>query len=198
MKTIWCLLGYFFVGIELLFAQTNYYKETKTITRNGYEYQCDVKYNYWVRLYNKENQYTEDDVVYKATGETFDYPIEGGRNLWVIEPAPEMLRAAEDIVDEAFTREEAIGLKQHVLSTTMYIDPNSGKVIEVCFDFIILSGFEFIPVERYREIECKLKESLYFTPTETGKQLKVIMLSWSQTPTGYLGTPEPIEPPINP
>ena len=66
----------------------------------------------------------------------------------------------------------------------MFLDPETGKVAEVRFNFATFSPYAKVPLSVYRNIEVQLKENISYTPTTVGKQLNYIMLSWSQTPIG--------------
>ena len=68
---------------------------------------------------------------------------------------------------------------------TMLLSPNTGKVMEVNFNFSTLSHTPKCHY-MYREIEVKLKEQIHFKPIEEGKQLNYIMLAWMQKPKGKL------------
>ncbi len=200
MKTIISFLSLLLVCVHSLQAQTNYYKETQVLKGEGYEYQCNVQYGGLVMLGNRENRYSYEDVVYKTTGKIFDDGslLSDKNNIPVIEPNPEMLDEANNIINKAFTQKEALGFGDKKLTITMYIDSNTGKISEVYFSFLYLNPYAYIPVSTYRNIEVQLKQNIHFTPSELGRQLKVIMISWAHKPTGYLGTPEPITPPSNP
>ena len=197
MKTTIFYVALLFACVTTSQAQTNYYKESKTFKEEGYEYQCDVQHTILVTLYNKADNYSDDDVVYKATGEVFNEGplITSADKLPVVEPATEMLSEAKAIVGSAFTVDEAkiFGNKEMII--TIYIDSDKGDVIGVHFFFSNRTGYASVPVSKYREIELKLKENIHFTPTELGRQLKVIMIGWSQRPTGYIELPpSPLRP----
>ena len=186
MKTTIFYVALLFACVTTSQAQTNYYKESKTFIEDGYEYQCDVQYTIDVTLYNKEDNYSDDDIVYKATGETFDEGslVSSADNLAVVEPATEMLNEAKSIVSSAFTVDETKKFGKDKMIISLYIDSDKGDVIGVHFNFLNIQGYANVPVSKYREIELKLKENIHFTPTELGRQLKVIMIGWSQRPAG--------------
>lgn len=185
-------------GLCISFAQnnTNYYLESKTFTREDYTYQCDVPPYKLIKLYNKGNQLVYQDMTYKDSGNIFDG--------LAIEGPSDMYRKMESIINGAFTEEEAATLNVN-LGITLYLNPQTGDVMEVCFDFLNQSPYSNIPVERYRDLELQLKSELKFTPTEIGRQLNFIRYYWMQIPTGvsnYIDrvldnptyTGEPIEP----
>lgn len=185
-------------GLCISFAQnnTNYYLESKTFTREDYTYQCDVPPYKLIKLYNKGNQLVYQDMTYKDSGNIFDG--------LAIEGPSDMYRKMESIINGAFTEEEAATLNVN-LGITLYLNPQTGDVMEVCFDFLNQSPYSNIPVERYRDLELQLKSELKFTPSEIGRQLNFIRYYWMQIPTGvsnYIDrdldnptyTDEPIEP----
>lgn len=185
-------------GLCISFAQnnTNYYLESKTFTREDYTYQCDVPPYKLIKLYNKGNQLVYQDMTYKDSGNIFDG--------LAIEGPSDMYRKMESIINGAFTEEEAATLNVN-LGITLYLNPQTGDVMEVCFDFLNQSPYSNIPVERYRDLELQLKSELKFTPSEIGRQLNFIRYYWMQIPTGvsnYIDrdldnptyTGEPIEP----
>lgn len=185
-------------GLCISFAQnnTNYYLESKTFTREDYTYQCDVPPYKLIKLYNKGNQLVYQDMTYKDSGNIFDG--------LAIEGPSDMYRKMESIINGAFTEEEAATLNVN-LGITLYLNPQTGDVMEVCFDFLNQSPYSNIPVERYRDLELQLKSELKFTPSEIGRQLNFIRYYWMQIPTGvsnYINrdldnptyTGEPIEP----
>ena len=163
----------------------NYYKETKTFVMDEYTYQCDVQpKSQFVTLYNKENKWTYENQVYKNTGKYYAPSISEERKLNPIVDDAEMTRKTLSIVDNAFTQFMAkqMGKKRFVI--TMFLDPETGKVAEVRFNFATFSPYAKVPLSVYRNIEVQLRENISYTSTTVGKQLNYIMLSWSQTPIG--------------
>jgi hypothetical protein len=142
-----------------------------------------------VTLYNKENKLTYKDIVYKATGKIY---IGSWNEKKVIEYNSSMSKQADFIVDEAFTKAMADELGKREFTITMLLSPDTGKVMEVNFNFTTFSPYARVPLHVYREIEVKLKEQIHFKPGEVGKQLNYIMLSWRQKPQGKL---PPLPPP---
>lgn len=196
MKTKIFYLALLFACVTTSQAQTNYYKETKTFKGEGYEYQCDVQHTILVTLHNKADNYSAKDIVYKETGETFDDGslITGADDLAVVEPAKAMLDGSQDIVSSAFTEDETEKFGDREMIITLYIDSDKGDVIGVHFNFSNRTGYANVPVSKYREIELKLKKYIHFTPTELGRQLKVIMICWSQRPGVFKLPPSPLRP----
>ena len=135
-------------------------------------------------LYNKENKWTYENQVYKNTGKYYAPSISEERKLNPIVDDAEMTRKTLSIVDNAFTQFMAkqMGKKRFVI--TMFLDPETGKVAEVRFNFATFSPYAKVPLSVYRNIEVQLRENISYTSTTVGKQLNYIMLSWSQTPIG--------------
>lgn len=160
-----------------MFAQTSYYTETKTFHENGYVYQCDVvQESKMVTLYNKENQLTYVDQIDKTTGKElplFDELDDVVDDDWT--------RAkSEEIVNRAFSVEQKKAVKGRVLLISMYISPETGRVVEVKFETATFCPFAKIPVSVYRQIEVGLKDSIWFTPTADGRKLNYIYRGWNQ------------------
>ena len=163
----------------------HYYKATKTFVMDGYTYQCDVQpKSQFVTLYNKENKWMYENQVYKNTGKYYAPSISEEKKLNPIVDDAEMTRKTLSIVDNAFTQFMAkqMGKKRFVI--TMFLDPETGKVAEVLFNFTTFSPYAKVPLSVYRNIEVLLKKNISYTPTAVGRQLNYIMLSWDQTPTG--------------
>ncbi|WP_373801548.1 DUF5043 domain-containing protein [Bacteroides heparinolyticus] len=172
MKTTIVSFMLFFCAVYTA-AQTNYYTDTKTFQENGYTYQCDVSYGL-VKLYNKENKLTYVRQIFKDTKEVpgfgfdFDDVVE---ETWT---KPKSL----SIVNNAFTAEQKQRMGTECVGICMYISPETGKVVEVAFDFTTVSSFATIPLSVYRKIEVELKQQIWFTPTKDGKRLNHLMRSW--------------------
>ncbi|MDR1632231.1 MAG: DUF5043 domain-containing protein [Dysgonamonadaceae bacterium] len=154
-------------------GSTYYYKETKTFYENGYTYQCDVE-NAHVTLYNKANRFTYVKQTFKdgspLSKELFDGDVD------VLEDDTWTKPKCNSILSSAFlvTRMGS----GHRIFVTMYIDPNTGKVMEVDFWFDTNKEFGTVSISVYREIELALKNDVWFKPTAEGKKLNYIMRGW--------------------
>ena len=178
------------IRIEETLWETILYKKTTTFDVDGYTYQCDVDDgSQFVTLYNKKNELTYKKIVYKATGKTY---IGSWNETKVIESNRLMSQQARFIVDQAFTKTMADEIGEPELTITMLLSSDTGKVMEVNFNFCTFEPYAKVPLHVYREIEVKLKEQIHFKPGEVGKQLNYIMLAWNQKPRGKLS---PIIPP---
>lgn len=60
----------------------------------------------------------------------------------------------------------------------LYVDPDTGKVSEVGFQFFSNTPYGFIPVSVFRQIEVELKKNIWFVPTQQGKRRNYILVGW--------------------
>jgi hypothetical protein len=167
-----CCLLLFIVAAS---AQTYYYDETKTFYENGYTYQCDNAVGN-ITLYNNQNRFTYAEKAYKD-GSKLPEDIARGR-VSAIEMETWSRPKARSIVNNAFPAQEKALVKGERLSISLYINPDTGKVIEVKFGFWNRSPFGRIPPSTYYKIEQQLKKEIWFTMTEVGKQLNFGFLFW--------------------
>ena len=191
MRTLLVCIACLLLSMGKVYSQNveafgeNYYKETKTFVMDEYTYQCDVQpKSQFVTLYNKENKWTYENQVYKNTGKYYAPSISEERKLNPIVDDAEMTRKTLNIVDNAFTQFMATQMGKKRFVITMFLDPETGKVVEVLFNFTTFSPYAKVPLSVYRNIEVQLKKNISYTPTAVGRQLNYIMLSWDQTPTG--------------
>jgi hypothetical protein len=127
-----------------------------------------------VTLYNTNNQFTYPDMYYKGTDHTYRY--DGSNDTFDTES---WTRAkCYSIVNNAFSSSEAGRVRGNSFGICLIIDPNTGKVIEVNFNFTKTNKFATIPVSVYRKIETELKADIWVTPTTEGKKLNYLMLAW--------------------
>ncbi len=175
MKTILTLISTLFY-ISYLSAQTYYYDVTKTFQENGYTYQCDVKRSTRVTLYNKENKLTNTKWTFKDTGEEPPFPY----YFDDLEDDTWTKRKSYAIVNDAFSEEEKQRIKRAKLDICIYINSNTGKVIEVDFIFLATDPLATIPVSVYRKIEVELKKNIWFKPTPEGKKMNYLVRTWLQ------------------
>ena len=159
-----------------IYAQLNLYKETKQIQGDGYTYQCETD-GVVVDLYNTNQQFVKEDQINRNTGRyssfTDSYTPQFESDNWT---RPKCY----SIVRNAFSEEQKQRLKGQLLDISLYIHPDTGKVIDVSFSFSNRENFATIPISVYRKIELELKKNIWFTPTEHGKQFNYILLWWEQ------------------
>lgn len=179
MKSLFILfiISLFMVDLS---AQTNYYSQDKTFYEDGYTYQCDVTEGAgFVSLYNKNNKYINIGQKNRYTGQK-------------ISREEELLDQFEDdtwtkpkcysIVNNAFSSIQKQRIKGNKFTIVMYIDPDSGKVADIKFQFTTFNPCSTIPISVYREIEVEIKKNIWFNITADGKKLNYIVLWWRQEP----------------
>lgn len=176
MKTklfLFALIGIFALANTAI-AQTFYYNTTKSFAENGYTYQCDVEPSTMVRLYNKDNVYTYKDMYYNDGSGVYRY---NGKNS-TMEKDNWTKAKCNSIINNAFSTEQKKRIRNEGLGVTMIISPQTGKIIEVNFNFLKDDSLATIPISIYRQIELKLKSEVWFKPTTEGKKLNYIMRGW--------------------
>jgi hypothetical protein len=141
------------MGIQ---AQTYYYNESKTFKMTDYAYKCDIGISKFVTLYNINNEFTYSHQKYAATGK-----------VWTINKGSDPLVSDHwtkpkcySIVNNAFTAEEKLRCKGEILIISLYINSQTGKLMEVKYNFTSNDPFATIPVSTYRKIETELKENV--------------------------------------
>ena len=159
-----------------IYAQYKLYEETKQIQGDGYTYQCETD-GVVVDLYNTNQQFVKTSQKNRKTGEfssiTDSYTPQFESDNWT---RPKCY----SIVRNAFSEEQKQRLREQRLTISLYIHPDTGKVIDVSFSFANRDNFSTIPLSVYRKIELELKKNIWFVPTEHGKQFNYILLWWEQ------------------
>ena len=167
-------------------AQEYYYNNQKTFEENGYTYQCDVlKANRgpdigWVTLYNKANRFTNIDQINVNTGRLIS--ISENYEEQIDDPNVSIPPRMEKIIYDAFPtslKQEIINLNEP-LSISLYIDPTTGKIADVEFQFMTSDPFAKAPVSVFRKIEVDLKSQIQFNITAAGKKRNYVFLGWLQ------------------
>jgi hypothetical protein len=172
-------------------AQTYYYNETKTFHEEGYIYQADFEGTVEallrsantrstnidmtnssgrVTLYNKNNRLT-----YAEQKNKDGSPIDMRLDFWEppLEYDPKDRDLIQSIVLNTLSAAEKQRIGEHSLLFDMYINPDTGDVMEVKFIFTSTTPFATIPVSVYRQIELGLKK-LKYTPTAAGRKYNFI------------------------
>ena len=156
----------------------NLYAKDTTFYENGYTYQCDVvEKAMLITLYNKENKYTYVDQTFKDS----NIPVSlkdnerGGPHL---ESDNWTKPKAYSIINNAFSSEEKVRVKGKEFIIVLYINSDTGNIMEVEYQLFGFNPFASVPVSVYRKIEVGLKENVWFIPTEEGKRRNYILLAW--------------------
>ncbi len=172
MKQFIAVIALFTIVVSI-WGQTNYYSQTKTFEEDGYTYQCNATPWGFVELYNKNNKLKGKFPAYRSTGKTYIEPEDGFHP--VMEHDAKKRRKCQDIVRNAFTEQQKSACKGgRRLYITCYINSDTGKIDEVCFEFFKTSGYVGIPISVYRQIELGLKKEIQYGITDLGKQLNFI------------------------
>lgn len=172
MKTLITFIIWLCCTAYIHAQQSNLYEETKQIQGEGYTYQCNID-GAFVSLYNLKQQFINKEQVNKKTGEH-----SGFKDTYT----PHLIQdtwtrpKCYSIVRNAFSEEEKQQLKGQLLTISLYIHPDTGKIIDVEFSFLGRSRFTTIPISVYHKIEEELKKNIWFTTTENGKKWNYVLL----------------------
>lgn len=154
-------------------AQTKYYQTPGIINGDGFTYQCDIKFS-GVTLYNVKNklmgtEWTNKDGtkpdrgVLLGTVRTLENHNEG---KMVVAMISNILTDAEKTLLKNTNEDFGIDL---------YLDPMTGKVLEVAFRTATFSPSATIPPERFFKMEQEFKKNVIYVPTEAGRKLNCIV-----------------------
>ncbi|MBB4044664.1 DUF5043 domain-containing protein [Bacteroides reticulotermitis] len=180
MKILFSVVIGLLIGVHSATAQTNYYSTPKTFNENGYSYECTIGAGRIITLANKDNKYTNKMPAYvtgKERGK--EYVCKGMSNVPISSEDIYSRRACYMTLKPLFTQEERKRLRDETLDINMIINPQTGRVMEVYFEFYILSLYNTVPLSTYRKIELELMNKVCFIPSETGRMLDFILFSWS-------------------
>ena len=158
--------------------EVNHYEKTRTFVEDGYTYQCDVRYGS-VTLYNKANRWTYADQIDKRTGKIYVANSDASPGI-----GEENARIMLDIINNAFTKEEAKRITDNGFMFLLFMNPQTGDVEEVCFGFATFNDCAKIPLSYYRDIELKMKAQIHAKLTEEDKYVNFIMAGGVHAPTG--------------
>ena len=161
--------------------EVNHYEHTRTFAEEGYAYQCDVKYGY-VTLYNQANRWTYADQIDNRTGEVYEANLDASSSI-----GEEAVQEIKDIIDSAFSADEAQRLSEPTDSFVLllFINPATGRVDEVAYNFFVFDACAQVPVSYYRKMELEIKERVSITPTEEDKHLNFILVSGVYAPGSH-------------
>lgn len=164
------------------YAQTNHYTHTCLYKLKDCNYQCKVDDSGMVTLYNAANRLDDDSMVYRDTGEEFNVPENDDKVVIEFKTAQEYIKC-KLIVKKIFDKYKGKLCADEFLLTSLYLDSQTGRVLEVVFEFHRRESFGIIPVEDFREIELQLKEQIQMRVTEEGRKLNCILFWWDQYPS---------------
>ena len=182
MKQLVFLLGMLLNAIAL-HAQERYYNDTKTFVENGYTYQCDAApVDIYVKLYNKDNSYIHVNRVNRYTNKALSEAEL--RVDPIVESPREIYEKAKTAIEEHLTTDQQNQMRQRRQSFifTLYINPDTGNIADVDFEFLKRSFAATIPVSIYRAIEVSLKRDVHFTLTKAGKSQNYVFVFFDYEP----------------
>lgn len=147
---------------------------TTTLQGDGYTYVKRYKHAL-VELYNSENSYVDVPLVYKSTGERPPFDLREQR----VEEDGWSHDMTMSIINGAFSRDQKLLVSDRKLGIAIYINSTTGRISDVRFVFLERGPFSKIPLSVFREIEVKLKEEVYFTLTEAGRNVNYVFFFWN-------------------
>ena len=147
---------------------------TATLQGDGYTYVKRYKHAL-VELYNSENSYVDVPLVYKSTGERPPFDLREQR----VEEDGWSHDMTMSIINGAFSRDQKLLVSDRKLGIAIYINSTTGRISDVRFVFLERGPFSKIPLSVFREIEVKLKDEIYFTLTETGRNVNYVFFYWN-------------------
>jgi len=148
---------------------------TNTLQGDGYSYIQKI-HSGLMTLYNSEKVYINTPLVYKNTGER--PPFDLIREKRVEDEAWSFDRTMS-IINNAFSLEQKLSVSGRLLGIAIYINSTTGRITDVKFTFTKRGPFARIPLSVFRKIEVKLKEEIYFTLTEAGRNVNYVFLGWN-------------------
>jgi hypothetical protein len=181
MKRALIILAMTFALVAAASGQaTEYYAETRTFDLEvGVTYRCIHK-GPVAFLFNDDNIYHDKPMTY-ADGRQLEI-VEG----WIPQPKPfTMTKECHEMIQAlskaAFTTEQKAFLKGDVFGITLFIDPDSGKLMEVEFSFAAKGSMvSCIPPATFRQLEQDLKDGrIVVQPTDYGRSLNYIMAGYN-------------------
>ena len=157
-----------------MFAQTNYYTETKKIHEGDYRYQCHVSPNKNVTLCNASSKWIGLEQKIKDTDEIFNNE-DNELDLTTHESWLQYRAEFNKIMRDSFSKLNKELLKKGGnLHFEFYINSETGKIDDISFYFHRESCFVYLPISFFRQLELSLKEKCQLVVTDFGKKLNYI------------------------
>ena len=164
-----------------VFTQSDY--TTDTLKMEGYAYVCDTLKHTLVTLRNIEDHPGREDLCY-ADGTPLENELALSLHIDAFVITSSIKMHLREIVDDAFSHEQADGLEGDKLNIVFNISSNNGNVTDVYFNYPSFTEYANIPIEVYRNMEVRFKNEICFELTELGRKLNYCLLSWTQCPSG--------------
>ena len=156
---------------------------TDTLRMNNYTYICDTLKHARITLRNIEDHPGRDEVCY-ADGTPLEEELATSLHLDAVVMTIGIDTHLQNIVNDAFSQEQAECLGGRLLHLVLNISSSSGEITDVYFNFPASTGYADIPVEVYRSMEVRFKNEICFELTDLGRKLNYCLLSWLQCPKG--------------
>ena len=112
---------------------------------------------------------------YKSTGERPPFDLREQR----VEEDGWSHDMTMSIINGAFSRDQKLLVSDRKLGIAIYINSTTGRISDVRFVFLERGPFSKIPLSVFREIEVKLKDEIYFTLTEAGRNVNYVFFFWN-------------------
>ena len=157
-------------------AQIVNYNASGLLPGPDYTYRCDLDGGR-VTLYNNDSKYVYANLSRKDGKPVGDEYLLGLVNTTALLD----VYAIQNIIEGVFTPAELASFKQGMMATLIF-DSTMGHVTEVHFSFLKGTGYDLIPVNKYRQIELKLKEKIVTQITDVGKRLTFCMAGFPFKP----------------
>ena len=164
-----------------VFTQSDY--TTDTLKMEGYAYVCDTLKHTLVTLRNIEDHPGREDLCY-ADGTPLENELALSLHIDAFVITNSIKMHLREIVDDAFSHEQADGLEGDKLNIVFNISSNNGNVTDVYFNYPSFTEYANIPIEVYRNMEVRFKNEICFELTDLGRKLNYCLLSWTQCPSG--------------
>lgn len=176
MKRHLILIAALCLCAEAAQAQNYYPGSSGSVNAGGFTYFYRTTLGGNIQLYNSINRFT--DVEWNAPQVNENLSLGIGR---IIELDTWSRPNAYAIVNNAFSpAQKALVQGDRRLWTNLRIDPASGRIVDVFFEFYRTSPFVNIPPEVYASIENGLKRRLWYNITPDAKKFNYVIRNWDQ------------------
>ena len=175
MKYLICIVG-LLMNCAFLSAQTYYYDVAGELSVENAAYVCELTNYGWVTLHNKHITFGQDcPQVYNDTKMPVDDSTEPSEP-WLIDD-----QQMFHVCDSIWLTTTAPYVSKKEAKDTMielYIDSQTGKVVDVIYGFRNDAAVATMPPSVYRKVEQLLKEKLNFKVAPAGKKVNYIYMMY--------------------
>ena len=175
MKYLICIVG-LLMNCAFLSAQTYYYDVAGELSVENATYVCELTDYGWVTLHNKQITYGQEcPQVYTDGNKPVDDSTEPSEP-WLIDD-----QQMFHVCDSIWLTTTAPYVSKKEAKDTMielYIDSQTGKVVDVIYGFRNDAAVATMPPSVYRKVEQLLKEKLNFKVAAAGKKVNYIYMMY--------------------